>query len=65
MRLRLVCRSAARLPSVIVSTASTARASSHGLSWLSRLASTRNSAVNAATFVATDMNAVTGVGAPW
>ena len=30
-----------------------------------RHVSTRISAANAATFVAADMNAVTGVGAPW
>ena len=63
--MRLLCRRAARLPNVMVSTASAAKASSHGRSWLVSAANTRISAANAAALVLTDMNAVTGVGAPW
>jgi len=49
----------------MVTTASPASASSHGFSTLDTAASTRISETNAAVLVATDMNAVTEVGAPW
>src|SRR5437868_14227250 len=65
MRLTFRCTSAAKLPTTSDATAMPAsahdqRCSSDG----NAVRSSRNASMNAATFVAADMNAVTGVGAP-
>src|SRR5579863_721287 len=65
-RLTLRCVSAAMLP--IASEAHASAAIAHVQRRASpgnATTSTRNVTTNAATFVADDMNAVTGVGAPW
>ena len=66
MRFTLVCAIARMLPTTIETAARphTTGAQSHASAW-NATSSTRISAANAATFVAADMNAVTGVGAPW
>ena len=57
---------ATMLPSAIVSTASAMTSGDHcGRRGPRPCTSTRTTAANAVAFGATDMKAVTGVGAPW
>ncbi len=65
-RLTFRCASAARLPIASDATASAATAAVHSSSCAGNaVLSTRSVTTSAATFVAADMNAVTGVGEPW
>ena len=66
MRLMSVWAIASTQPTTIESAASTqiTGCQSHVSGWNATI-STRINATKAATFVAADMNAVTGVGAPW
>ncbi len=60
------CGIAPALPTTIVNAASAASAGAHSLCELSRpLSNSRRMMANAATLVATAMNDVIGVGAPW
>src|SRR3954453_18241550 len=65
-RTTFVCRSAIRLPTVIVSTASTQNMGSHTSCWSKNPTNTSSMiATKPAAFDATERNAVIGVGAPW
>src|SRR5262245_40218151 len=66
MRFTSVCAIARTLPTTIDRAASTQTTGvqSHVIGW-NATSRTRISAMKAATFVAADMYAVTGVGAPW
>src|SRR3954466_2231236 len=65
MRMTFVCRSAIRLPTVIVSAASVQNSGCQTLLWFQNAMYTRfSSATKPAAFDATDRNAVIGVGAP-
>ena len=65
-RLMSVCTSAAMLPQASETQAITASAIVQRFSSLGKAVTSRRIVrTRAATFVAADMNAVTGVGAPW
>src|SRR5437660_11678462 len=65
-RLRLVWVMAIRLPTTMLVAATKARRACHsGARWGRPPAKTRTIIAKAAALVPTDMNAVTGIGAPW